>query len=167
MKKSLLTLMLCTSIANIANAQTCKDYITNNWQDSRYIDNGDETVTDTQTKLMWKKCAEGLSGSNCATGSATTMNWQSALALDGSTFAGKSDWRLPNVEELRSLVAYNCHSPSINITLFPNTHVSYFFSASPNAYDSAFSWLVYFDYGYDSGSYRTNSNRVRLVRGGE
>src|SRR5450755_69744 len=41
-----------------------------------YTDNGDGTITDNVSALMWKKCSEGLSGSNCATGTATETNWQ-------------------------------------------------------------------------------------------
>jgi hypothetical protein len=32
----------------------------------RYLDNGDGTITDTKTQLMWKKCSEGQSGDNCS-----------------------------------------------------------------------------------------------------
>jgi hypothetical protein len=162
--KIFLSLML---FGNLAIAQTCKDYITDEWQNSRYTDNGNQTITDNTTKLTWKKCSEGQSGNDCSTGSATTMNWQNALALGGSSFAGKSDWRLPNIEELRSIAALNCYSPSINETMFPNTSASSFWSASPNSDGSDNAWILDFPYGYDNGSNRSNSNRVRLVRSGE
>jgi hypothetical protein len=54
---------------------------------------------------MWKQCAEGLSGATCQTGSAQTFTWANALAhAEASTFANYTDWRLPNVKELSSLV---------------------------------------------------------------
>ncbi|CAB5498714.1 hypothetical protein THERMOT_912, partial [Bathymodiolus thermophilus thioautotrophic gill symbiont] len=58
MKKTILFLMI--NLMFLANnyllAQTCKNYIRNEWLDSRYTDHGNGTVTDNQTDLMWKKC---------------------------------------------------------------------------------------------------------------
>jgi len=68
--------------------------------DSRYSDNGNGTVTDHHTGLMWKQCSEGQSGAACS-GSVTTMRWAAALAAGAnSSFAGFNDWRLPNTKEL-------------------------------------------------------------------
>jgi hypothetical protein len=160
-----LKITLILALFNFANAQTCSDYITNDWQDSRYTDHGNGTITDTATGLMWKKCSEGLSGSDCSTGSATTYTWQDALALNGSSFAGKSDWRLPNIKELSSLAALNCYNPSINKTMFPNTPATSFWSSSPSAYISSYAWRLYFNNGINFyNNNRDFSNRVRLVR---
>ncbi len=145
-------------------AQTCKDYIPNEWPDSRYINHGDGTITDNVTKLMWKQCPEGLSGSDCATGSASTYTWQDALALSGSSFAGYTDWRLPNIKELSSLASLNCYSPSINTTMFPNTPNASFWSSSPYANNTSYAWRLIFSDGFGSGNYRNFSYRVRLVR---
>jgi hypothetical protein len=46
----------------------------------RYLDNGDGTVTDTKTNLMWKQCAEGQSGSTCS-GKAAGYQWDAAIAI--------------------------------------------------------------------------------------
>src|SRR5690606_30025558 len=84
--------------------------------------NGDGTVTDDRTGLMWKACVEGLGGTDCATGAASLLDWGAALgAAESSTFAGYDDWRLPNVRELRSLAALDRASPAIDETLFPGT----------------------------------------------
>jgi hypothetical protein len=162
-----LKITLILALFNLANAQTCNDYITNEWQDSRYTDHGDGTITDNTTGLMWKKCSEGLSGADCSTGSATTFTWKGALALNRSSFAGKSDWRLPNIKELSSLATLNCYNPSINTTMFPNTPATYFWSSSPYANDSSYASLLDFSYGYDHSYDRNNSYRVRLVRFGQ
>lgn len=64
------------------------------WPSPRFTDNGDNTITDNMTGLIWWKNV----------GSPTT--WFGALNnCDNSTLAGRSDWRLPNVRELRSLFA--------------------------------------------------------------
>lgn len=147
-------------------AQTCRSEseIPASTPTGRFTDHGDGTVTDSVTGLMWAKCAEGLSGSDCAVGGATSLNWQVALDLASvSTLAGHSDWRLPNVKELRSIVENQCSNPAINLFVFPHTPTSYFVSASPS---SLRVWVVSFQYGESSKTtqYRTNLEHVRLVR---
>jgi len=67
------------------------DYGKNN-----FVDNGDGTITDIATGLMWTK-----------TDSSNTMNWQQALNYaENLKYAGYSDWRLPNTKELQSIVDY-------------------------------------------------------------
>ena len=56
------------------------------------------TVVDTDSLLVWKHCVEALSGSGCATGAASTMNWTNAnTTASGSSWAGYNDWRLPSI----------------------------------------------------------------------
>jgi hypothetical protein len=167
MKTSLF--LILTLFMTLANAQTCKDYITDEWQDSRYTNNGDGTITDKVTKLMWKRCSEGQSGTNCESGTATTHNWRQALDLAANTsFATHTDWRLPNIKELASLAKLNCYNPSINETPFPNTSTNYFWSSSPYADGGSYdAWLLDFDDGYGNYDFRSDSYRVRLVRFGQ
>ena len=67
--------------------------------------NGDGTVTDHATGLMWQQADSG-----------SGMDWEDALAYAaGSTLAGHDDWRLPNIKELQSLVDYS-RSPSAGDT---------------------------------------------------
>ena len=92
--------------------------------DSRYTDNGDSTITDNQTGLMWKQCIEGISNGvgTCDSGIAENVEYTDAISLANSTtFATHSDWRLPNLKELASLVEVACAYPAINSTLFPGT----------------------------------------------
>ena len=128
-------------VVTSAGGQTHRGWIANRTPDSRYtVDMTNGTVIDTETGLMWQRCAQGLTGNNC-TGSATPLNWQGALALAGSSeFASYSDWRLPNIEELRSLVAYDRHGPAINTTIFPTTTGAYW-SSSPSSRMVAIRWL--------------------------
>jgi hypothetical protein len=166
MKTSLF--LILTLFMTLANAQTCKDYITDEWQDSRYTNNGDGTITDKVTKLIWKRCSEGQSGTNCESGTATTHNWRQALDLAANTsFATHTDWRLPNIKELASLAKLNCYNPSINETPFPNTSTGDFWSSSPGADGSDDAWLLDFYNGNDSDGYRGNSYRVGFGRCGQ
>ena len=151
-----------------AAAQTCLNDIKATAPDSRFTDNGNFTVTDRATGLIWKQCAEGLIGAGCATGTPVTFTWQQALhqAAD-AVFAGSTLWRLPNKNELASLIERRCYDPAINARYFPNTPDGWFWSSSPYAYYSYHAWYVDFGYGYVSGFIKDNAFYVRLVRGGQ
>lgn len=159
-------------------AQTCNGSVITTAPDSRYTGNGDGTVTDNQTGLMWIQCSEGLSSTStvCDTGSAATYTWQDALTqaqtVNSSGFAGHSDWRLPNRNELASLVERSCHSPAINATFFPATASLSYWSSSPDAYNpittsSAYAWRVGFGLGDIGIDYKDSIYCVRLVRDGQ
>jgi hypothetical protein len=163
-----------------AQAQICNDNMPASTPDSQLVDNGDGTVTDRKTGLMWKKCAEGQTGSNCENGSAATFTWSEALHQPrrinsgGPGFAGYYDWRLPNIKELRSIVEEKCSRPAINLVRFPNTSSSYLswvWSGSPFAGDSNEAWFVDFYSGDSDHMMRYYiyqvSYQVRLVRGGQ
>ena len=64
-----------------------------------FVDNGDQTITDRATGLMWSRDDSGAA-----------MEWQAALAWaqtkNTATFLGHDDWRLPNAKELQSIVDY-------------------------------------------------------------
>ena len=136
-------------VAGTAQAQTCKpESIPASTPTSQLQDNGDGTVTDLKTGLMWKQCAEGQFGSGCAEGTATEYAmWQNALLRaqevnTGGGFAGFTDWRVPNIKELASLVEHQCTGPAINLTRFPNTPSSYFGSSSIQAGRSDYFWRI-------------------------
>jgi len=163
--KYLIALMpLMLSIALPAQAQTCVSTIPSDTDDSRYTTNGDE-VTDNLTGLIWQRCAAGLSGSDCATGTATGFAWDGALqyAEQQATASGKA-WRLPNITELRSLANMQCVIPAINANAFPGTPSTNFWSGTPHLGGST-SWVVFFYRGNALMANRTTSSyNVRLVR---
>ena len=135
---------------------------------SAFTDNSDGTVTHNLTGLMWKQCAEGLSGGACATGSVTTFTWANALIqAKNANFAGQTDWRLPNKKELESIVEFCGYSPSINQTLFPATPASDFWSGSAYVPGPADAWVVGFDFGATYAPDEADSDYARLVRGGQ
>ena len=85
--------------------------------ENNFTDNGDGTITDSSTGLMWMKNDSGM-----------TMNWSAALNYaEGIDFATFSDWRLPNAKELQSIVDYThapdatnptMRGPALNTTIF-------------------------------------------------
>lgn len=150
-----------------AQAVTCHNGIPPSNPDIVYGNNGDGTVTDLHSGLMWKRCAQGQSGTACS-GTAATMAWADAqAAAQASTFAGYSDWRLPSFRELESLVE-DCRSqPAINGAYFPNTGSSIFWSGSPYPQYPNYAWGMSFNYGNGYSNVRSSLYRVRLVRGGQ
>ncbi len=127
---------------------------------NNYTDNNDGTVTDTSTGLMWQQSS-----------SSAVMTWEKALDYcEGLNFAGYTDWRLPTIKELRSMVDYSRYSPAINTTFFPNTVSSFYWSSTTyTGYaDSAFGVNFYDGYaGNVNNDYflKNNDNYVRAVRG--
>jgi hypothetical protein len=77
---------------------------------NRFHQNGDGTITDHATGLAWMKGDSGrLEAGENGDGK---LNWQEALDwVESLEYAGRSDWRLPNVKELQSIVDYT-RSPS-------------------------------------------------------
>ncbi|MGR0482591.1 MAG: Lcl C-terminal domain-containing protein [Candidatus Electronema sp. V4] len=174
MKTFILT-FCCMFFAASAHA-ACNSNMPASTPDSQFVDHSNGTVTDSKTGLMWKKCVEGVSGSDCENGWSSSFTWQGALQQPGTVnagggFAGHIDWRLPNIKELRSLVEEQCYAPAINLNRFPNTQNSIVWSGSPFAAvsdtDNATSvWNVNFGYGFSFIYDRYDSYEVRLVRGG-
>lgn len=140
---------------------------------SDFVDHGDGTATHVVTGLMWKRCAEGLSGAGCGSGQAITMTWANAHATaEASTFAGYDDWRVPNVKELHSIVETCGFDPAINTTIFPNVPLppfgSVFFTSTTWAASPSQQWLFVFNKGGGVASTKPKQGGlfVRLVRGG-
>lgn len=117
--------------------------------------NGDVIVTDTETGLIWQKTY--VSG----------KKWQQALYYcENLTYAGYNDWRLPNRNELLSLVNFEKYEPASD---FPDMPSGYFWSSSTH-FDSmhlayaAFARVVSFEYGELDIEYKTESLLCRCVR---
>jgi hypothetical protein len=137
----------------------------------------DDTVTHTATGLTWMRCSLGQDwdgDTGTCFGVADTYSWEEALnavaALnEGEGFAGHTDWRLPNKNELASIVEARCWSPHINAAVFPDTQPGYWWSSSPygGVTPSGQAWRVDFDGGFVNWASRSNSYSVRPVRAGQ
>ena len=122
-----------------------------------FIDNGDGTITDTATGLMWQQAT--------APG---TYTWQPALDYCANLELGPySDWRLPDKNELQSLVDYSRVDPSINTTYFPDTLASNYWSSTTNASYTEGAWSVTFGFGGVYGGNKAGGLYVRAVRSGQ
>ena len=95
-------------------------------------------------------------------------NWLAAIAAcEGKSYAGYTDWRLPNVRELMSIVDYNNFSPTIDPIYFPGTRVTNpYWSSTTHAPDVTYAWFVDFSNGTVYTRQKTNTScYVRCVRG--
>ncbi len=118
-------------------------------------DNGNGTMTDSGTHLTWQQ------------GEGGAKTWEAALSYcEGLSLAGQTDWRLPNIKELFSIVDDTRDNPAINTTLFPNAISSSYWSSTTPAFFTSTAWLVYFNYGLSGSDYKAGSDYVRCVRGG-
>jgi len=119
-----------------------------------YTDNGDGTVTDNVTGLMWQQVVPSA-----------TYTWANAVAYCPTlALAGHSSWRLPSRIELESIVDFGQSSPSINGTYFPSTPKDWFWSSSPVAGSPSYAWGVYFFNGSASYGVVSGAGYVRCVR---
>lgn len=90
---------------------------------SSHIVHPDGTLTAPATGLMWKRCLEGQTlVDDVCDGAPTFFMWPDALGAAAATsFAGHSDWRVPNPKELLSIIEDRCAAPGLNFDLFPIT----------------------------------------------
>ena len=142
----------------------------------RYLPDGVEAIADEATGLMWMSCPLGYTHDDggtafdtaddrCTVSGDTGFDWQSALAAASGSYAGYSDWRLPNVKELNSIRLSRDASRSIAEDEFPDTPPGRFWSSTPfNALDGDESWSVGFQISDVSPEERDEMLNVRLVR---
>ena len=123
-----------------------------------YTDNGDGTITDNKTGLMWEK----LSADGTIHDYGTSYTWYTAFTrrsttLNSGSFAGHTDWRLPNINELQSIANYGTSSPAVDavfntscaasctVTTCSCTQSGLYWSSTTYQFDPSHAWLVYFN----------------------
>jgi hypothetical protein len=128
---------------------------------AKYTDNGDGTITDRGTNLMWVKDGAGA-GCNGGVG----LTWAAAIAFcEALDFAGHADWRLPNIKELFSIADIGRDTPAID-PLFINTRSDYYWSSSTLVYATGNAWILFGDWGGVSVTAKTPGTfYLRPVRG--
>jgi hypothetical protein len=137
------------------HAKAVRDVTTPTTISNHFTDNGNGTITDNLTQLVWQK----VSNPNLFT-------WENALVYaEGLNLATASDWRLPNIKELQSLNDETVSNPSVNTTFFPTIGVHNYWSSTslPNQTTKAWYWSTIF--GVTTYDTKTNSNFVICVRG--
>ena len=135
----------------------------------RYTSNADATITDNSTGLVWEK----LTSDGTIHDVNDSYAWVDAFAKIAvlntvPCFAGHCDWRLPNVNELATLVNFGTNVPAID-PVFNNGVDSFMlsdshWSSTPVCCSGGNAWLVAFGSG-GVGPGQLGPGRVRAVRG--
>jgi hypothetical protein len=122
-------------------------------------------VADRYTNLEWQGCAAGKTGTTCS-GTAVNYTWKNALAYcEGSSWGNRTDWRLPNVLDLTSIVDESAVGGAINPAAFPNSSMGEHWASTSNAADGSTALTVQFGSGRTyPGWSKVNSFAVRCVR---
>lgn len=125
------------------------------------------TIRDREAGLEWLRCSVGQvwNGFTCI-GNPRMLSLDEAMqavALANKELGGS--WRLPSVDELKSLVCMDCEPPKIDRRLYPNTAAAPYWSATKNRWSVGRYWTVNFYTGYTFGRNAPNMARyVRLVK---
>lgn len=154
-------------IASVVQAEVCPANLqARDTPVGDFVDNGNGTVNQQSTGLMWQKCVEGMSGAGCTVGSPTSRTWSQALAFaTGSNLAGYTDWRLPSQRELRAMINLSCHSPATDPVFgpAPGTPV---WSSTTQRRSPDFAWQADLNDGRLRYLFKTSPGTMRLVREG-
>ena len=135
------------------------------WPDPRFIDNLDGTVTDCLTGLMWTKNANILG---------TSQSWYAALDYVSKMNAGEhenfghTDWRMPNIVEIESLINAEANNPAgwLNSQVFTNvpedSYWSHLYWSSSGG--GSYTKVIWFYGGHILGTYKMYSGLLWPVR---
>lgn len=127
-----------------------------------FSDNGNGTISDSTTGLMWQRCSAGQQNDVACSGLSSTGTLQEARDYcDVLSHGGYTDWRLPNIRELQFIADYSQFAPAVNITYFPNTASNDYWSSTPSSAQGAW-YLDFYDGETAAGS--IGSRRIRCVR---
>ena len=124
---------------------------------NHFTNNGDGTITDNITNLVWQK-----------TSYHDSLTWEQALTYaDSLTLAGNSDWRLPNIKELQSLNDESLISPSVNTTFFSNIAVNKYWSSTTLPNQTLKAWYLDTQFGVTTYDLKTVKHYLLCVRGNQ
>jgi len=117
-----------------------------------FTSNGDGTVTDQKSKLIWQRCSMGYNSdavcSDDGTAANNTVNWGDALAYCNTLSLSGRSWRLPSINELKSIVDETRSNPTIDTVAFPATPPESYWSSTTHAASTGAAWLVWFGHAY-------------------
>ncbi len=147
------------------------------WPDPRFTDNNDGTVTDNLTGLIWLKnanCPDATRDWPTAFSDVASLNAAGTMNGNdcGDTSNGGShqtDWRMPNVREMHSLVDYTEFVPALpDDHPFTGVESHYYWTSTTLSHGTDLAWFVYLHNGWVSHTHKTSPgepSHVWPVRG--
>ncbi len=121
---------------------------------TRFIDNGDGTITDNTTDLVWLK-----------TPNTAILTWEEALAYaENLNFANANNWRLPNIKELQSLTDAALLNPCVSATAFPTIGVKKYWSSTSLPNQTTRAWYLSTQFGITTYDLKTVANYAICVQ---
>lgn len=147
--------LVCERIA----PASCEDPVFEEWpvpdvHPTNYKDNGDGTVTDSGTGLMWQKVSD----------SATHTQADAVTYCNSLTLAGQRDWRLPSEIELVSISDFAVPSPGPTLNTVFSGPANGYWSSTLVAGSPSSGWVVNFIYGAVTNTAVTFMGNVRCAR---
>lgn len=169
--KTFLATILMSALYSSFGFAFCSDSVEATVNADKFVfDEEQGIVTDTSTGLMWSMCNLGESWNESlktCSGSASDAQWQNSLQQASQTeIAGFSDWRLPNLKELMSIIERQCAAPAANLDLFPTMKAEDYWTSTPvfNQNSANYVWAVQFDEGSNFENKKSSTALTRLVR---
>lgn len=155
--------------------ERCPAHLAPTTPDAHFQDAGPGLVLHQPTGLIWKRCSEGQTwdpAEKTCQGEPQKFRWEDAQAhiqalnaqADPASRLGHTDWRMPTLRELQSIVEYACRAPAINLQQFPKTGGWLYWSATPVTGFTRYAWGVYFEQGNTYWYSQRLNQRMRLVR---
>jgi hypothetical protein len=127
------------------------------WPEPRFIKNGDDTVTDNLSGLMWTRNANKANGK---------ADWEQAILGAGNcTDGGHTNWRLPNRIELESLIDLGKFNPALPADHpFIGVQPSYYWTSTTPSNNEDHAWVIHFYIGFVTHDDKGGSHYVWYVR---
>jgi hypothetical protein len=140
----------------------------------RFEDNGDGTVTDSVSRVMWMRCPVGQAWSDgTCVGEPARLTWvEAAEAAERVNASGSyffNDWRVPALRDLAMIAERQCEDPRINLTVFPGTPADFFWTSSSRPADGFDDYAYALSFGAEGVQHRPKEDphHVRLARTGQ
>ena len=163
-----LTITFCSfSYALVDKAPKCGDFFSVQQTDGRYQRMSNGLVQDPLSGLTWYRCGAGQTWLNgeCQ-GQPIRLPFEDAQTWAANvTLAGFDDWRVPETDDMTTLVEADCKSPSINTRIFSGIEPEVYWSSESNFWMRPMAWSFFFYRGhYFSKQAKGEPLRFMLVR---
>ena len=156
------SLITASAWAVVDKAPACPDVFANMPLSFKYLDNGNGTITDSETGHTWFRCSAGQvwSDGKCK-GRAIIRNFEEAQAwAEQAQIADMSNWRIPEIDEMTTIVEDDCRSPAVDTNAFPGIQAENYWSSEDNFWISSMAWSLFFY----KGEYYSKQGKVFELR---